>query len=103
MIRTTIAQLKFSETRILAEYFGTMPLTECGVKKFIPAEKPQQGHTHNVNEVLIFLQGKGEVTVDSKVYPVNTGDVIILKPGEDHKTLSSDGDPLVAAWFCMER
>lgn len=103
MKKTTINQLKFSETRILAEYFGTMPLTECGVKKFKPEDMPQQSHTHNVNEVLIFLQGKGEVLIDDKIYPVKTGDVVILKPGEAHQTKSSDGDPLVAAWFCMER
>ena len=103
MIKTTIDQLKFSETRILAEYFGTMPLTEGGFKIFNPAEKPQEGHTHNVNEVLVFIQGKGEVSVDGKAYPVKTGDVIILKPGEAHKTKTSDVDPLVAAWFCMDR
>jgi mannose-6-phosphate isomerase-like protein (cupin superfamily) len=103
MIKTSIDQLKFSETRILAEYFGSMPMTEFGVKKFDPAEKPQQAHTHHVNEVLIILQGKGEVSSDGKVYPVKTGDVIILKPGEDHRTQSSEGDPLVAVWFCMER
>ena len=104
MIKTTIDKLKFSETRILAEYFGSMPLTQCGVKRFKPGEKAHEtAHTHNVNEVLIFIQGKGEVPVDGKVYPLRTGDVVIIEPGEDHRTQSSVEDPLVCAWFLMER
>jgi mannose-6-phosphate isomerase-like protein (cupin superfamily) len=104
MIKTTIDKLKFSETRILAEYFGSMPLTECGMKRFKPGERAHDtAHTHNVNEVLIFLQGKGEVPIDGQVYPLRTGDVVIIEPGEDHRTQSSVDDPLVCAWFLMER
>jgi mannose-6-phosphate isomerase-like protein (cupin superfamily) len=104
MIKTTIDKLKCSETRILAEYFGSMPMTECGMKRFKPGEKAHEtAHTHHVNEVLIFLQGKGEVPIDGKVYPLKTGDVVIIEPGEDHRTQSSVEDPLVCAWFLMER
>lgn len=104
MIKTTIDKLKFSETRILAQYFGSMPMTECGMKRFKPGEKAHDtAHTHNVNEVLIFLQGKGEVPIDGTVYPLRTGDVVIVEPGEDHRTQSSVDDPLVCAWFLMER
>jgi mannose-6-phosphate isomerase-like protein (cupin superfamily) len=104
MIKTTIDKLKYSETRILAEYFGSMSLTECGVKRFRPGERAHnEAHTHNVNEVLIFIQGKGEVPIDGIVYPLKTGDVVIVEAGEDHRTQSSIEDPLVVAWFFMER
>lgn len=104
MIKTTIDKLKYSETRILTEYFGSMSLTECGVKKFKPGERAHdEAHTHNVNEVLIFIQGKGEVPIDGTVYPLKTGDVVIVEAGEDHRTQSSIEDPLVVAWFFMER
>ena len=104
MIKTTIEKLKYSETRILAEFFGSMSLTECGVKKFKPGVRAHyEAHTHNVNEVLIFIQGMGEVLLDGKVHPLKTGDVVILEPGEDHRTLSSVDDPLVVVWFFMER
>jgi len=104
MIKTTIDKLKFSDSRILAEYFGSMPLTEGGMKRFKPGEKAHDtAHTHNVNEVLIFIQGKGVVPIDGKVFPLKTGDVIIVEPGEDHRTESSIEDPLVVAWFLMER
>jgi mannose-6-phosphate isomerase-like protein (cupin superfamily) len=104
VIKTTIDKLKFSETRILAEYFGSMSLTDCGVKKFKPGEKAHDtAHTHNVNEVLIFIQGKGQMPVDGKIHALKTGDVVIIQPGEDHRTESSVEDPLVCAWFLMER
>jgi mannose-6-phosphate isomerase-like protein (cupin superfamily) len=104
MIKTTIDKLKFSETRILAEYFGSMSLTDCGIKKFKPGEKAHdEAHTHSVNEVLIFIQGKGKVPIDGKVIPLQTGDVIIVEPGEDHRTESSVEDPIVVAWFLMEK
>ncbi|HKZ44847.1 MAG TPA: cupin domain-containing protein [Anaerolineales bacterium] len=104
MIKTTIDKLKYSETRILAEYFGSMTLTSGGMKIFKPGEKAHDtAHTHNVNEVLIFIQGKGQVPIDGKIHPLKTGDVVIIEPGEDHRTESSVDDPLACAWFLMER
>jgi len=104
MIKTTIDRLKYSDSRILAEYFGDLKITEAGVYMFKPDEKAhEEAHTHAVNEVLIFLQGKGDVPIDGISYPLKTGDVVVVEPGEDHRTHSSVEDPLVCAWFVMEK
>ena len=104
MIKTTIDKLKYSDTRILAEYYGDMKLTDGGIYIFKPGEKAHnEAHTHDVTEVLIFIQGKGLVPIDGVEYPLKTGDVVIVEPGEDHRTTSSVEDPLVVAWFVMEK
>jgi mannose-6-phosphate isomerase-like protein (cupin superfamily) len=103
MIKTTIDKLKYSDTRILAEYYGDMKLTSGGMYLFKPGEKAHdEAHVHDKKEVLIFIQGKGEVPIDGVVYPLKTGDVVVVEPGEDHRTTSSVEDPLVVAWFLME-
>ncbi len=103
MIKTTIDQLKYSDNRILAQYYGSKKLTSGGMYLFEPGEKAHdEAHTHDVKEVLIFLQGKGTVPINGVEYPLQTGDVVVVEPGEDHRTQSSIEDPLVVAWFLME-
>ena len=103
MIKTTIQQLKNSETRLLSEYYGEMKMTEAGVYMFKPGEKAHgDAHTHDVKEVLVIIQGKGVVPIDGVVYPLQTGDVVVVEPSEDHRTQSSVEDPLVVMWFLME-
>ena len=58
---------------------------------------------HDVAEVFIFIQGKGVLPIDGVEHPVKTGDVIIVEAGEDHHTRSSVDDPLVAAWYLMNK
>ena len=55
-------------------------------------------HVHNDCEAFIILQGKGEMEIKSISYPVKTGDVIIVEPGEDHHLISSIADPIVTVW-----
>jgi mannose-6-phosphate isomerase-like protein (cupin superfamily) len=83
---------------------GDKRITGGGVYCFEPGETahPEPRHVHDVAEVFIFLQGCGVLPVDGVEYPVKTGDVIIVEPGEDHHTRSSEEDPLVAAWYLME-
>ncbi len=104
MIKTTIDKLKYSDTRILAEYFGDTKSTDGGIRFFKPGEKAHDtAHIHDVTEVLIFIQGVGSVPINGVVYPLKTGDVVVVEPGEDHRTESSVEDPLVCAWFVMEK
>jgi mannose-6-phosphate isomerase-like protein (cupin superfamily) len=103
MIKTTIDKLKYSNTRILAEYFGDMKLISGGMYLFKPGEAAHnEAHTHDTKEVLIFIQGTGVVPINGVEYPLKTGDVVVVEPGEDHRTTSSVEDPLVCAWFMME-
>jgi mannose-6-phosphate isomerase-like protein (cupin superfamily) len=104
MIKTTIDKLKYSDSRILAEYYGDMKTTSGGIYYFKPGEKAHDtAHTHDVAEVLFFIQGVGSVPIDGVVYPLKTGDVVVVEAGEDHRTESSVEDPLVCAWFLMEK
>ena len=60
-------------------------------------------HVHDVDQVFLFVQGQGVIPIDGVEYPVQTGDVVIVEAGEDHHTRSSEDDPLVAAWWVMEK
>ena len=104
IIKATFDTLKYSNTRILAEYFGEETIAEGGLVKFEPGEKAHQDkHTHQVNEVLMIIQGTGMVRINETEYPLKTGEVIAVESGEDHRTQSSIENPLVVAWFVMEK
>jgi mannose-6-phosphate isomerase-like protein (cupin superfamily) len=55
-------------------------------------------HVHSDCEAFIIIQGTGSMEVDHMLYPVTTGDVIIIEPGEDHHLISSRDNPIVALW-----
>lgn len=105
MIRIKLSDLQFSDTRLLPEQFENRRITGGGLYVFQPGETahPEAHHVHDVDEVFIFLQGKGVLPIDGQDYPVSTGDVVIVQAGEDHHTRSSVEEPLVAAWYLMER
>lgn len=94
-----------SPSRLLPDYLGDAVVTGGGVYVFKPGETahPEANHTHDVDEVFIFIQGRGVLPVDGIDYPIQTGDVVIVEAGEDHHTSSSVEDPLVAAWYLMDR
>lgn len=100
-----IENLKPSETRLFPKILGNKKIKSGGLYVFKPGETahPEAHHSHDVDEVFIFVQGKGVLPIDGVEYPVKTGDVVIVKPGEDHHTRSSVNDPLVAAWYLMEK
>ena len=104
MKRTTVSELDGTESRLMPSLLGNRRVTGGGVYCFRPGETahPEPRHVHDVCEVFIFLQGRGVLPVDGVDHPVKTGDVVIVEPGEDHHTRSSQDDPLVAAWFLME-
>lgn len=41
-------------------------------------------HTHEVEEILVFLSGSGEVTLGDEIVPVSAGVSIHIPPGELH-------------------
>lgn len=83
---------------------GEKGITGGGLYCFRPGETahPEPRHVHDVDEVFIFLQGRGVLPVDGVEHPVSAGDVVIVEAGEDHHTRSSEDDPLVAAWYLVE-
>lgn len=98
-----LSDLITSDTRLLPSLLGDATITGGGIYCFKPGETahPEARHVHEVDEIFIFIQGKGIIPIDGVEYPVQTGDVVIVEAGEDHHTRSSEEHPLVAAWYVM--
>ena len=105
MIKTTLSELEFSDSRLLPEALGDKRITGGGLYVFKPGETahPEPRHVHDVDEVFLIIQGRGVLPIDGVDYPIKTGDVVIVEAGEDHHTRSSEDDPLVTAWYLMEK
>ena len=104
MKRLTIADLNPSNSVLMPDLLGARRIANGGVYVFKPGEiaHPEPRHVHDVDEVFIFVQGKGTLPVDGVDYPVKTGDIFVVEAGEDHHTRSSVDNPLVAVWYLME-
>jgi len=99
-----INQLTMNDTRLLPEVIGNRTITNGGVYVFKPGEMAHpELHVHAVDELFIFVQGRGTLPIDGVIYPVETGDVILVEAGEDHHTTSSDDEPLVSVWYLFDR
>lgn len=61
----------------------------------------EQGpHVHTVPEVFCIFAGCGAVEIDgTEVDTFETGDVLVIEPGEDHHLISRGPDPLVYSWM----
>jgi mannose-6-phosphate isomerase-like protein (cupin superfamily) len=103
--KLTMSDLKPSASRLTPEYLGDAAIAKGGLYIFKPGEiaHPEPRHVHDTAEVFIFVQGQGVIPIDGVEYPVKTGDVVIVEAGEDHHTRSSVEDPLVAAWYVMDK
>lgn len=105
MKRMTVADLRACNGLLLPDILGESRIAVGGVHVFKPGETahPEPRHVHDVDEVFIFLQGTGVIPIDGTDHPVRAGDVVVVAAGEDHHTRSSVDDPLVAAWYHMDR
>ena len=105
MKRMTIDTLNPNGSFLLPEIYGEKRITGGGLTVFKPGETahPEPRHVHDVDEVFIFIEGTGVLPIDGTDHPIKTGDVIIVEAGEDHHTRSSVDDPLVAAWYLIEK
>ena len=97
--------MQCSASRLLPDVLGEATVAGGGVYVFAPGETahPEARHVHDVDEVFIFIQGRGVLPIDGVDHPIKTGDVVVVEAGEDHHTRSSTDDPLVAAWWVMDR
>ena len=104
MIKMKVQDLKPDGKQLLPGYIPGTKITGGGVYVFKPGETAHpEEHIHDVDEVFIFVQGTGVLPIDGVEYPIVAGDVVIVEAGEDHHTRSSVDDPLVAAWYLMDR
>ena len=104
MKKFRVTELHPDGSRLLPDLLGRAGITNGGIYVFKPGETahPEARHTHAVDEVFIFVQGKGVLPIDGIDFPVETGDVVVVEAGEDHHTRSSVDDPLVSAWCLMD-
>lgn len=49
-------------------------------------QETEQAHRHDFIEIGIILDGKGEFSVDDKVFPVRKGDLLLFNPGMLHQS-----------------
>jgi mannose-6-phosphate isomerase-like protein (cupin superfamily) len=105
MRKMTLRDVTYSGARLFPEILGDRRIDHGGVYVFKPGEvaHPEPRHVHDTEEVFIFVQGEGVLPIDGVEYPVYAGDVVIVEPGEDHHTRSSEHDPLVSVWYVMEK
>lgn len=101
----TIKDIEIRDNRLCSDFLEDANITGGGVYVFKPGETahPEPVHVHDVNEVFIFLQGTGVIPIDGVDYSVEAGDVVLVEAGEDHHTRSSEENPLVAAWYLMDK
>ena len=51
-------------------------------------------HVHEDCEAFLIIQGRGSIEIDRASYPIKTGDLIVVEPGEDHHLVADRQDPL---------
>jgi mannose-6-phosphate isomerase-like protein (cupin superfamily) len=56
-------------------------------------------HVHDDCEAFVVLQGKAVMELDGKEYPLVTGDVMVVEPGEDHHLVADEEAPCVHIWL----
>lgn len=57
-------------------------------------------HSNSTEEIQYFISGSGQVLLETKEYPVRSGDLIILAEGEHHDIVNIGPFPLrVVAFF----
>ena len=58
--------------------------------------KETRGHEHaDSDEVYIIMDGKGEFQLGEKRFEVETGDIILVKGGEFHKSFNTSNEDMV--------
>lgn len=105
MKKLVISDICSDGVQLMPDMLGGAGIDHGGVKVFAPGETahPEPRHVHEEDEVFILLQGKGILPIDGVEYPVQAGDVCIVAAGEDHHLASSVEQPLVAAWYMLDR
>jgi len=73
-----------------------IPVTQAG-------EAPRAPHCHRTVEECIFvLSGRGTTHTENGEYPLQSGDAILIPPGEKHVTRNTGAQPLVLLCFFPE-
>lgn len=58
-----------------------------------PDPDAYQMHVHEMMEIYYFLSGKGTYLVEGSIYPLEPGDIMILRAAETHRLIISPEEP----------
>jgi quercetin dioxygenase-like cupin family protein len=65
-----------------------------------PGGAPRGQHTHpDCTEVMLVLAGEGEFAAGDASWPAGQGDVIVVSPGQPHRTRNTGSGDLVLCCF----
>ena len=67
------------------------------VRRVTAAENPFGPHKHEEEEIWYVIGGQGVVLLDGEEIPIETGDLILLKPWKEHG-IKSDSE---VTWVCL--
>jgi mannose-6-phosphate isomerase-like protein (cupin superfamily) len=66
----------------------------------LPPAFSSPAHSHEAEEMAVFLSGSGSVYIDDRAYPFVPGTVVLIPSGSNHLTATDMGDePIVILWF----
>ena len=63
-----------------------------GTWRVLPGQSPHNIHTHPEEEVLVFTEGAGEISIDGKRYPVASGSVMYCAANLPHGVYNTGHD-----------
>lgn len=65
----------------------------------VGAPRPARGHTHEQDEVYVFLSGSGEVVIDGESTVVTAGDAVFIPGNIEHMSVNTGMEPLRLLYF----
>jgi mannose-6-phosphate isomerase-like protein (cupin superfamily) len=66
-----------------------------------PPGTASRGHHHTVaDEVYYVLQGSGSLHLENDLHALQTGDIVVLRPGQYHKVCNDGAEDLVLVVTC---
>ena len=87
---------RFVERELPLKYFG------ISANSYVPGEEAGYSHTHDViDEVYVFITGRGEMGLDDQVVPVGPGSMVRVGPDvmRTWRCLPDSPEPLT--WLCI--
>jgi mannose-6-phosphate isomerase-like protein (cupin superfamily) len=86
----------FLEKDMDLEFFGV------SLNSRLPGEGAEYWHAHSVlEELYIFLEGKGELALDDEIIPVQVGTAVRVGQGVMRTWRASPDSPVPLKWICI--
>ncbi len=71
---------------------GAMSLKDCPPLRVMRLnQQPLAKHSHEFDELVVALKGRGVHCADSEEYPIHAGDVFFIRPGASHGYRDTEG------------